>query len=270
MCESGIYTFISYFLYPFQALTFTQLQFLVFELLMLINFVLYESFYAAYLILCVCFSYDLHLTIKNPLYPSYKRMRWYLLWVIIGLLSLYTIELGIVDLKTYKLKDLTQSLDDSTITLENLKMTNKWKIFLLVPLSLLFFIGTYSCIKAWLSLYTPGLGQEVRKQVITRQIFFVIVVLLCNSPSVIVEAISLIKVIYLKVNISESSIRELNFVDLWILQPLQFMSSLFLMFSICYEPYTLILIKYNFCPQQKVKKSVKDKIRGVRNLSSYF
>lgn len=71
-------------------------------------------------------------------------------------------------------------------------------------------------------------------------------------------------------NISESSIRELNLFDLWVLQPLQFMSSIFLMFSICYEPYTLLLIKYNFCPQKKVKKSVKNKIRGIRNLSSYF
>lgn len=127
-------------------LTESQTRFLIFELLMLINFILYESFYAAYLVLCVCFSYDLHLTIKNPLYPPFKRMRWYILWVIIALIALYIIEINLTDLKTYELKDMTSELDNSTITLENFKMSNKWKIFLLVPLGLLFFIGTYSSI----------------------------------------------------------------------------------------------------------------------------
>ena len=45
-----------------------------------------------YLTLCICYTWDLNKTIVNPLYPAKKRMRWYLVWVVLSLVLLLGFE----------------------------------------------------------------------------------------------------------------------------------------------------------------------------------
>jgi hypothetical protein len=70
------------------------------------HYLLYEIFLMMYLFLCVCFSWDLWQTIKNPLYPANKRLRWYILTSILLMLVLFGIEFMIIEGSVWKAFDL--------------------------------------------------------------------------------------------------------------------------------------------------------------------
>jgi hypothetical protein len=59
---------------------------------------------------------------------------------------------------------------------------------LLLQIFVFLIMGSYSCYKAYRSLSEPGLGQEVRKGVILRQISFVILILIFNIPTSCMKA----------------------------------------------------------------------------------
>ena len=63
----------------------------------------------------------------------------------------------------------------------------RWKVLLIVPLLAQLVIGAYSCYKAYKSFNVPGVGQEVRVRVIKRQMTFVIITVICNSPLTFIE-----------------------------------------------------------------------------------
>jgi len=70
----------------------SQVNYYSFAVLMVVNYFLYETFYLCYLLLCVCFSWDLYQTIKNPLYPAKKRMMWYMIFTTLSIIILFWIE----------------------------------------------------------------------------------------------------------------------------------------------------------------------------------
>lgn len=63
--------------------------------------------------------------------------------------------------------------------------SSAWMILLLIPMLIFLVVAGRSIAKACRSLKKPGLGQNVRKVVLRRQIVFVAVGLLCNFPVVL-------------------------------------------------------------------------------------
>jgi len=146
---------------PWMSNSPTIRQFQTFEIIGVANFLIYEVFYTSYLILCICYSYDLYLTIKNPLYPAKKRLRWYFVWVAISIIILLTIEGIYYKSNTSHMKDLEGDMHisgDKVLQLAAFQSSSQWKIILLIPLFFFVVVGTYSCIKAYRSLKQPGLG----------------------------------------------------------------------------------------------------------------
>jgi len=70
----------------------THNEYLAYKLLINVSTIMFRSFYIIYIVLCLCYSYDLYLTIKNPLYPAKKRMRWYFIWCIVALVGVFSLE----------------------------------------------------------------------------------------------------------------------------------------------------------------------------------
>ena len=75
------------------------------------NYVFYEIALLAYLMFCVCVSYDLWEQIKNPLYPSSKRMLKYIIATVVMIIFLFTIQYNLIDGSIFKAYDIN---DDST------------------------------------------------------------------------------------------------------------------------------------------------------------
>ena len=118
------------------------------------NFVLHQMSMNAYMTMCICFSYDLHLTIKNPLYSPEKRMRLYFGFIIASMTALQSLEIWYFK-RSYLLSQVTLNHhqyygNEQEITLIYFK---------LLPTGLYFLLSTYACAKAFLSLREPGLGQ---------------------------------------------------------------------------------------------------------------
>jgi len=87
ICATGYYRLTSWLLLPFR-IDAAQIDYFSFEFVIGANQFVYRSFFIAYLVLTICYTYDLFLTIKNPLYPSSKRMRLYGVWVMISIILL--------------------------------------------------------------------------------------------------------------------------------------------------------------------------------------
>jgi len=146
----------SWLLAPFVYYETTERDFIAFELLGGSNFLIYETFYVSYLVLCLCYAYDLALTIKNPLYPAKKRLRWYIVWVVLSLLVLFGYE--IYYYSEYYSGLSLKTFNDGQYSFAKIDNTYRWKVLLLLPISIFGILGPYSCIKAYLSLSEPGLG----------------------------------------------------------------------------------------------------------------
>ena len=73
---------------------------------------MYEFFLMMYLFLCVCFSWDLWQTIKNPLYPANKRLRWYILYSILMVFVLFAAEYKIIEGSVFVAFDLSNDSYD--------------------------------------------------------------------------------------------------------------------------------------------------------------
>jgi len=75
-----------------------------YELLGVCNFFIYEGFYTLYIVFCLCYSYDLHLTIKNPLYAPAKRMKLYYIAGTSFVLIFFAIECAAYNKRLFDLK----------------------------------------------------------------------------------------------------------------------------------------------------------------------
>jgi hypothetical protein len=144
----------------------------------------------------------LYQTIKNPLYPANKRLRWYLITSVLFILTLFGLEYKLIDGSIFVALDTT----DTTQTFQGYIEENrqKWKILLIVPFMGQLVIGVYSCYKAFKSFTVPGVGQEVRVRVIKRQMAFVIITVICNSPLTLSEVLRFI-LIHIFQNYNEDS-----------------------------------------------------------------
>jgi hypothetical protein len=133
-----------------------ELEYYMFALQIVIHYLLYEFFLMMYLSLCVCFSWDLYQTIKNPLYPANKRLRWYILTSVLLIFSLFALEYKIIDGSVF----VALNPHDESQVFSNYMDENRqrWKILLIVPLLSQLVIGFYSCYKAVKSFNVPGVG----------------------------------------------------------------------------------------------------------------
>ena len=123
------------------------------------------------------------LTIKNPLYPAKKRMRWYFVWASLVLMILLLTEVVFV----YE-KGVNLFTEANPKVIDIVSRSNRWQVILLFLILVFLFLGSYSSYKAYRSLSEPGLGQEVRRGVILRQIFFVMSTLVFNTPTSFIKA----------------------------------------------------------------------------------
>ena len=134
---------------------------------------LYTTFYTGYLVLCICYAYDLYITIKNPLYPVGKRLRIYICSVIFSWIVVWIISVSGEFNQDGHMAD--SALNDRDFINDIAEMKQLifeeriiWKIALIVPLTIFVIVGIVSITKAIISFKQPGLGQEVRKTVIQR------------------------------------------------------------------------------------------------------
>jgi hypothetical protein len=131
-----------------------------------LHYILYEFFLFMYLLLCVCFSWDLYQTIKNPLYPAEKRLKIYIIASILITFGLFCVEYYLIEGSIFVAFDLSDPAYDLSEYMDINR--DKWKVLLIVPLVAQLLIGGFSCYKAYMSFHVPGVGQEVRIQVIKR------------------------------------------------------------------------------------------------------
>jgi len=68
--------------------------------------------------------------------------------------------------------------------------------------------------------------------------------LACNLPTVCVEAIVLVNKLYLE-DRWYGLTKQLEYQDLWFYQPLQFCSSVIMLFLLISDPYTRTVIRYS-------------------------
>lgn len=61
---------------------------------------------------------------------------------------------------------------------------NEWKWVMLFPFSLLIFFSLVSYYVGFKSLSEPGIGQNVRNSVVTRQMWFMLILVVTNMPSI--------------------------------------------------------------------------------------
>lgn len=73
-----------------------KVEYYIFALQIIFHYLIYEFFMMMYLMLCVCISWDLYQTIKNPLYPANKRLRWYVLSSVLTILALFVLEYKLI------------------------------------------------------------------------------------------------------------------------------------------------------------------------------
>lgn len=109
--------------------------------------------------------------------------------------------------------------------------SSAWMILLLVPMLIFLVVAGRSVAKACRSFKKPGLGQNVRKVVLRRQIVFVTVGLLCNFPVVLSQGFGMLGSRYVEkdlASISEAYVKDpevgvreaFNFINTRIFQPL--------------------------------------------------
>ena len=144
--------------------------------------VLQELFYSFFMYLCVCFAYDLHLTIKNPLYPTHKRRKMYTTIQIVIFIWVVFISYG--SFADFDDINAFHHIDSS----HYFKLRESQKISHSIQTTLLLIVGTYSCINAANSLKEPGLGHNIRNIVIKKRIRFVILTFLSSAPLVYYQA----------------------------------------------------------------------------------
>lgn len=91
-------------------------------------------------------------------------MRVYFLAVLVSNLALFVCQYYTIEGSIFK----AFSFDYSDYNITDYVRANrlKWKVFLLIPLTLILTFGSYSCFYAYKSLNEPGIGHEVRKKVI--------------------------------------------------------------------------------------------------------
>lgn len=152
---------------------------------------MYELFLIAHLMLCVCCSYDLWASIKNPLQSANKRRLKYGIVILVTIILLFVIQHELIDGSIYKAMDI--NFKEYDISWYILKNNHSWKILLLLPMLLNLIYGTNSCYRAWKSFDQPGLGQNIRIKVIKRQMAFVVITILCNGPTTITSIYKNIK-----------------------------------------------------------------------------
>jgi hypothetical protein len=157
------------------------------------NRVVYRSFFMSYLVLTICYTYDLYLFLKNPLYPAKKRMRIYTASVLISIILLNICE-GFLSqgsgpdiIAQFKLNMDPNTGTENILSLRHsmAETRSTWMILLLVPMLIFVIVTVRSVAKACRSFKKPGLGQNVRNLVLYKHIYIVTVGLVCNFPIVI-------------------------------------------------------------------------------------
>ena len=87
ICTLKMETYLAYSFVPLAIIDKTYniefMRLIAFCVLQINCVIITELFHSYFMYLCVCFSYDLHLTIKNPLYPSHKRKKLYTIILVI-------------------------------------------------------------------------------------------------------------------------------------------------------------------------------------------
>lgn len=93
-CKYKVYKLFTWTLWPFldKSKSIEYYNLMTFVTLSVMQELLFQTFMLSFLVLTVCFSWDLRLTIVNPLYPSNKRMRLYVILCIIVCILSYTYE----------------------------------------------------------------------------------------------------------------------------------------------------------------------------------
>ena len=82
-----------------------QAEYYIFAFQIVLHYLMYEFFMMMYLFLCVCISWDLYQTIKNPLYPANKRLRWYIITSVVLILGLFVLEYKLISGSIFKALD---------------------------------------------------------------------------------------------------------------------------------------------------------------------
>jgi hypothetical protein len=213
-CSTGFYKAVGIQLKPFLPTSDTStLQFKAFIAQILTIDLLTTVFSAQYLVFCICYSFDLGLTLQNPLYPAAKRMRMYIFSAVI--ISILAILSEILVIANHPGKTVEEKI------LADPGFKNIYWEFVQIFLLIVFLvIGSYSSVKAISSLNEPGLGQEVRNKVIKRQISFVMLILIFNVPQSMISLFILVSTQVFNLNPEdEIFISKVYYVEHWYFTP---------------------------------------------------
>lgn len=93
-CQYKVYKLLTWTLWPFlkKKYSMAYYDYIHFLTLSIVHEFLFQTLMLTFLVLTICFSWDLRLTIVNPLYPSKKRLRLYILICILCCITFYTYE----------------------------------------------------------------------------------------------------------------------------------------------------------------------------------
>ena len=93
-------------------ISLSEEEYKTFAVLLVSNYILYELALLSYLMFCVCVSYDLWASIKNPLYPSSKRILKYCIWTLVMIIVLFIAEYNLINGSYFKAYDVHDDSDD--------------------------------------------------------------------------------------------------------------------------------------------------------------
>lgn len=145
-CASNFYKFAGFFLRPLKpGATSSELFFAAFTTQIFFKKFIGVIFTTQYHIACVCYAFDLVLTIRNPLFPASKRLRWYIVVGVITVLLSIIIEMNGIGTKpgaNFGEKILANPRDKDIGS----------ELISIIVLIIFIVVGTYSIIKALYSL----------------------------------------------------------------------------------------------------------------------
>ena len=113
-------------------------------------------------------------------------------------------------------------------------------------------LGFYAYCKAYKSFFVPGIGQAVRVQVTRRQMYFVLITLICNLPAICVEAYIGISIDWYKQDPTE--VEHLKQLHGRYLEELKLSCSFWILLLTISDPFTYQILKSKLVCSSKTKK----------------
>ena len=196
VCTLKLYKVQSYLVWPFFKDRFSPEKLDYYSLVdnLLIGEFIYQLLFNLQFFFELCYAIDLLITLSNPLYPADKRIKSYFTCFVLYMVAFFVWENRSIkgsflsfytDHEVERYSDtLIQYFDDNEMF---------WKVFLSIPVAALTIFGLIATCKGCASLKDQGIGMKVRKKVIRMQVLFIVTVLICDIPFLVMNVFKFVE-----------------------------------------------------------------------------